>query len=94
MKQSRHLNLPRNNNICPNCLNNKIENVYQFLLICSKYSDLRTKYINDITILGHCYKQYTTYSALSLLLLLKIYQNLYTMLIRKKSSFTQNVLRC
>ena len=45
IERGRHLHLPRNNRICPNCSNNQIENEYHFLLICSKYSDLRTKYI-------------------------------------------------
>ena len=41
----RHSNIPRPNRLCVQCSSNMIENEYHHLIICSKYKDLRQKYL-------------------------------------------------
>ena len=45
IESGRHHNIPRNERICENCNSGLVENEYHFLLICSKFSGLRLKYI-------------------------------------------------
>lgn len=45
IETGRHCNLPRNARICRNCKSGLPENEYHFVLICSKYADLRSRYI-------------------------------------------------
>ena len=45
IESGRHHNIPRNERISENCNSGLEENEYHFLLICSKYSGLRLKYI-------------------------------------------------
>ena len=45
IESGRYNNILRNERYCINCNYKLIENEYHFLLICSKYSDLRSKYI-------------------------------------------------
>ena len=45
IEKGRYINLDRNNRVCNNCNLKLIENEYHFLLICPKYSELRSKYI-------------------------------------------------
>ena len=41
----RHLNIPRENRLCPHCNQNMAENEYHFLLTCTKYYKLRKQYL-------------------------------------------------
>ena len=41
----RHLNIPRENRLCPHCNQNMVENEYHFLLTCTKYYELRKQYL-------------------------------------------------
>ena len=41
----RHLNIPRENRLCPYCNQNMVENEYHFLLTCTKYYELRKQYL-------------------------------------------------
>ena len=45
IEKGRYINLDRNNRVCNNCNLKLVENEYHFLLICPKYSELRSKYI-------------------------------------------------
>ena len=45
IEKGRYINLDRNNRVYNNCNLKLIENEYHFLLICPKYSELRSKYI-------------------------------------------------
>ena len=45
IEKGRYINLDRNNRVCNNCNLKLVENECHFLLICPKYSELRSKYI-------------------------------------------------
>ena len=44
----RHLNIPRENRLCPNCNQNVVENEYHFLLTYTKYYHLPKQYLKKI----------------------------------------------
>ena len=45
IERGRHNNTPRNERICRFCNSGLIENEFLFLLICTKFSEIRSKYI-------------------------------------------------
>lgn len=45
IEHGRYSNVPRNERICTQCNSHMIENEFHRLLICSKFADLRSKYI-------------------------------------------------
>jgi len=45
IERGRYINVPRNERKCIYCNSNILENEYHFLLICPRYSDLRSQFI-------------------------------------------------
>ena len=76
IENGRYLNIARENRLCNNCETRQIENEFHHLLTCSKFSDLRSKYIKRY------YYTWPTIQKLSNLLSLKS-----TMMIKNVSKY-------
>ena len=45
IERGRYTNITRERRLCNHCNCRQVENEYHFLLICQKYTDLKSKYI-------------------------------------------------